>query len=402
MTTTNYVKIFDTTLRDGEQSPGFSLTSPQKLAIAQQLARLGVDVIEAGFPAASPDDFAAVQRIAREVRNGRTAIAGLARAVDADIDQCWEAVRDAEFPRIHTFLSSSDIHLDGQFKLSRVQAKERAVAAVRRAKGYTPDVEFSPMDATRSEWAYVCEVLEAVIAAGATTVNIADTCGYAQPDEFGLMIAYIREHVPNIGRATVSVHCHNDLGLAVANSLAAIQAGARQVECCVNGIGERAGNAALEELVMALTVRREHYGMEHGVNLAELVPTSRLLQQFTGVSVQPNKAIVGANAFAHESGIHQDGMLKDARTYEIMSAEAIGADGTRLIMGKHSGRHALRVRLQQLGLLLTPEEVNEAFKRFKVLADEKKEVSDEDLRQLARDSALAADGVLDALGRLYR
>jgi 2-isopropylmalate synthase len=402
MTTTNYVKIFDTTLRDGEQSPGFSLTSPQKLAIAQQLARLGVDVIEAGFPAASPDDFAAVQRIARDVRNGRTAIAGLARAVDADIDQCWEAVRDAEFPRIHTFLSSSDIHLDGQFKLSRAQAKERAVAAVRRAKGYTPDVEFSPMDATRSEWPYVCEVLEAVIEAGATTVNIADTCGYAQPDEFGLMIAYIREHVPNIDRATVSVHCHNDLGLAVANSLAAVQAGARQVECCVNGIGERAGNAALEELVMALTVRREHYGMEHGVNLAELVPTSRLLQQFTGVSVQPNKAIVGANAFAHESGIHQDGMLKDARTYEIMSAEAIGADGTRLIMGKHSGRHALRVRLQQLGLLLTPEEVNEAFKRFKVLADEKKEVSDEDLRQLARDSALAADGVLDALGRLYR
>ena len=229
MTTTNYVKIFDTTLRDGEQSPGFSLTSPQKLAVAQQLARLGVDVIEAGFPAASPDDFAAVQRIAREVRNGRTAIAGLARAVDADIDQCWEAVRDAEFPRIHTFLSSSDIHLDGQFKLSRAQAKERAVAAVRRAKGYTPDVEFSPMDATRSEWAYVCEVLEAVIEAGATTVNIADTCGYAQPDEFGLMIAYIREHVPNIDRATVSVHCHNDLGLAVANSLAAIMAGARQV-----------------------------------------------------------------------------------------------------------------------------------------------------------------------------
>jgi 2-isopropylmalate synthase len=402
MTTTNYVKIFDTTLRDGEQSPGFSLTSPQKLAVAQQLARLGVDVIEAGFPAASPDDFAAVQRIAREVRNGRTAIAGLARAVDADIDQCWEAVRDAEFPRIHTFLSSSDIHLDGQFKLSRAQAKERAVAAVRRAKGYTPDVEFSPMDATRSEWAYVCEVLEAVIEAGATTVNIADTCGYAQPDEFGLMIAYIREHVPNIDRATVSVHCHNDLGLAVANSLAAIMAGARQVECCVNGIGERAGNAALEEVVMALTVRKEHYGMEHGVNLAELVPTSRLLQQFTGVPVQPNKAIVGANAFAHESGIHQDGMLKDARTYEIMSAEAIGADGTRLIMGKHSGRHALRVRLQQLGLLLTPEEVNEAFKRFKVLADEKKEVSDEDLRQLARDSTLAADGVLDALDRLYR
>ncbi len=395
-----YVKIFDTTLRDGEQSPGFSLTSPQKLEIARQLARLRVDVIEAGFPAASPDDFEAVRRIAREVRG--PAIAGLARAVAADIDQCWEAVRDAERPRIHTFLSSSDIHLESQFRLKREEAKARAVEMVRRAKDYTQDVEFSPMDATRSDWAYVCEVLEAVIDAGATTVNIADTCGYAQPDEFGLMIAYIREHVPNIDQATISVHCHNDLGLAVANSLAAIKAGARQVECCVNGIGERAGNAALEELVMALTVRQDHHRVEHGINLAELVPTSRLLQEFTGVSVQPNKAIVGANAFAHESGIHQDGMLKDARTYEIMSANAIGADGTRLVMGKHSGRHALRVRLEQLGLLLSQDELNEAFARFKELADTKKEVTDDDLHVIVRDGRQAADGVMEAIGRVYR
>src|SRR5438105_12448077 len=250
-----YVKIFDTTLRDGEQSPGFALTSPQKVEMARQLARLGVDVIEAGFPAASPDDFAAVQRIAREVPG--PVIAGLARAVAADIDQCWEAIKDAERPRIHTFLSSSDIHLESQFNLAREQARARAVEMVARARRYTPDVEFSPMDATRSDWQYVCEVHEEVIAAGATTVNIADTCGFAQPDEFGMMIGYVREHVANIGRATISVHCHDDLALAVANSLASAKPGARQLECCVNGIGERAGNAALEELVMALSVRRD-------------------------------------------------------------------------------------------------------------------------------------------------
>src|SRR5438105_6486827 len=282
-----YVKIFDTTLRDGEQSPGFALTSPQKVEMAHQLARLGVDVIEAGFPAASPDDFAAVQRIAREVHGPISA--GLARAVAADIDQCWEAIKHADRPRIHTFLSSSDIHLEAQFNLQREQARARAVEMVARARSYTPDVEFSPMDATRSDWQYVAEVLEAVIDAGATTVNIADTCGFAQPDEFGMMITYIREHVPNIEDVTLSVHCHNDLGLAVANSLAAVRAGARQVECCVNGIGERAGNAALEELVMALTIRQDQYRVEHGINLEELVPTSRLLQEFTGVSVQPNK-----------------------------------------------------------------------------------------------------------------
>ena len=395
-----YVKILDTTLRDGEQSPGFALTSPQKVDMAHQLARLGVDVIEAGFPAASPDDFAAVQRIAREVRG--PIIAGLARAVAADIDQCWEAIKAAERPRIHTFLSSSDIHLEAQFNLRREQARARAVEMVARAKGYTPDVEFSPMDATRSDWAYVCDVLEAVIEAGATTVNIADTCGFAQPDEFAMMITYIREHVANIDRATLSVHCHNDLGLAVANSLAAIKAGARQVECCLNGIGERAGNAALEELVMALTVRRDHHRVEHGIKLDQLVPASALLQEFTGVRVQPNKAIVGVNAFAHESGIHQDGMLKDARTYEIMSAAAVGAEGTRLVLGKHSGRHALRRRLEELGLLLTQEELNHAFAGFKLMADYKKEVTNEDLVLIAQNGRRAADGVFDAIGHVYR
>jgi 2-isopropylmalate synthase len=395
-----YIKFFDTTLRDGEQSPGFSLTSSQKLALAQQLARLGVDIIEAGFPAASPDDFVAVQEIATSVKG--PVIAALARAVPADIDQCWQAIRGAERPRIHTFLSSSDIHLESQFRLRREEARSRAVEMVKRARGYTEDVEFSPMDATRSDWSYVCEVLEAVIAAGATTVNIADTCGFAQPDEFGMMITYIREHVANIDRATISVHCHNDLGLAVANSLAAIKAGARQVECCVNGIGERAGNAALEELVMALTVRRDHHRTQHGINLEEIVPTSDLLQRFTGIAVQPNKAIVGANAFAHESGIHQDGMLKDARTYEIMSAAAIGAEGTRLVLGKHSGRHAVRNRLEELGLLLSQEELNHAFAGFKALADYKKEVTDEDLLQLAHRGRRAADGVMDALGHVYR
>ena len=395
-----YVKIFDTTLRDGEQSPGFALTSSQKVEMAQQLARLGVDAVEAGFPAVSPDDFAAVQRIAREVKG--PIVAGLARAVAADIDQCWEAIKDAERPRIHTFLSSSDIHLESQFNLRREQARARAAEMVARATRYTQDVEFSPMDATRSDWAYVCEVLEAVIDAGATTVNIADTCGFAQPDEFGMMITYIREHVANIDRATLSVHCHNDLGLAVANSLAAIKAGARQVECCVNGIGERAGNTALEELVMALTVRRDHHRVEHGINLDQIVPTSQMLQRFTGVQVQPNKAIVGQNAFAHESGIHQDGMLKDARTYEIMSAAAVGAEGPRLVLGKHSGRHALRRRLEELGLLLTQEELNHAFAGFQSLADYKKEVTDEDLVRIAENGRRAADGVFDAIGHVYR
>jgi 2-isopropylmalate synthase len=396
----DYVRILDTTLRDGEQAPGFALAAPHKVLMAQQLARLGVDVIEAGLPAASPEDFAAVQRIAREVHG--PAIASLARASAADIDQCWDAIKDADRPRIHTFLSSSDIHLERQFNLKREQAKARAVQVVARAKSYTPDVEFSPMDATRSDWSYVCEVLEAVIDAGATTVNIADTVGYAQPDEFGMMIAYIREHVANIDRATISVHCHNDLGVAVANSLAAIKAGARQVECCINGIGERAGNTALEELVMALSVRQDHHRVRHGVKLDQILPTSTMLQQFTGVLVQPNKAVVGANAFAHETSWHQEGMLKDARTYEIMSAAAIGGDGSRFVLGKHSGRAAMRRRLEEIGLLLTQDELNHAFAGFQALADESKEVTDDDLRRLAQNGRRAADGVFDAIGHVYR
>ncbi|HEX8968382.1 MAG TPA: 2-isopropylmalate synthase [Chloroflexota bacterium] len=396
----DYVKIFDTTLRDGEQSPGFGLSPAHKVDLARQLARLGVDAIEAGFPAAGSTDFAAVQRIAREVSG--PVIAGLARAVAADIDQCWQAIKDAARPRIHTFLPSSDIHLEAQFNLKREQARARAVEMVERAKRYTADVEFSPMDATRSDWSYVCEVLEGVIDAGATTVNIADTCGFAQPDEFATMIAYIREHVANLDQATLSVHCHNDLGLAVANSLAAIKAGARQVECCVNGIGERAGNTALEELVMALTVRRDHHHIEHGISLDQLVPTSQMLQQFTGVRVQPNKAIVGRNAFAHESRVHQEGMLKDARTYEIVSAAAIGAEGTRLVLGKHSGRHALRARLEELGLLLTQEELNHAFTGFMNLADYQQEVTDEDLVRIADHGRRAAEGVFDAIGHVYQ
>jgi 2-isopropylmalate synthase len=383
------VIIFDTTLRDGEQSPGFSLTSDQKIKIAHQLARLGVDVIEAGFPAASPDDFAAVQRIASEVRG--PVIAGLARCVPEDIDRCWEAVRLAEQARIHTFISTSDIHLEGQFKLSRSEALDRAVEMVKRAKSYCEDVEFSPMDATRSERDYLYEVLAAAIEAGATTVNIADTCGYAMPDEFGALIGGIFDEVPGAERTVVSVHCHNDLGLAVANSLAAVRNGARQIECCINGIGERAGNASLEEVVMALSVRKDLFGAQHEVNLAEIHPTSRMLQDFTGITVQPNKAIVGANAFAHESGIHQDGMLKDRRTYEIMEANALGyMDGSRLVLGKHSGRHALKVRLAQLGYEVDTDGLKDAFAAFKNLADFKRQITDDDLHQIMREQKQTA------------
>ena len=386
--------IFDTTLRDGEQSPGASLTSDEKLEIAHQLARLGVDVIEAGFPISSPDDFQAVRRIAREVKG--PIIAGLARARPEDIDRCWEAVRWAERHRIHTFLSTSDIHLQGQFRLTREEAKEQAVAMVKHAKRYCEDVQFSPMDATRSEWPYLWEVLEAVIAAGATTVNIADTCGYTTPDEFERMIRAIFENVPNIHRATVSVHCHNDLGMATANSLAAVRAGARQVEGCINGIGERAGNAAIEEVVMALKVRKDIYGVDTNVRTEEIQRTSRMVAEYTGIAVQRNKAIVGANAFAHESGIHQDGMLKDRRTYEIMEAAAVGYGQTKLVLGKHSGRHALKVRLEQLGYRLSPEELNQTFVRFKALADYKKEVTDRDLEELV------TNGVLHAIADRYR
>jgi 2-isopropylmalate synthase len=377
----DHVKIFDTTLRDGEQSPGFALSPPQKLEMAHQLARLGVDVLEAGFPAASDEDFAVVQRIAREVRG--PVIAALARAAIDDIDQCWAALQDAERPRIHTFVSAADMHEPAHRRDAVVR---RAADMVARARTYTADVEFSPIDATRSDWAYVCQVLEAAIDSGATTVNVPDTCGFAQPEEFGLLLGYIREHVPNIERATISVHCHNDLGLAVANSLAAIKAGARQVECCLNGIGERAGNAALEELVMALSVRGDHHRVTHGVNLDQLVPSSELLQRFTGVTVQPNKAIVGANAFAKD---RPDDRLQDARTYATMSTAAMG-------------RAALRRRLEDLGLLLSHDELNHAFVGFKAVADYNKDVTDEDLVRIAHNGRRAADGVFDAIGHVYR
>jgi len=379
----DYVYIFDTTLRDGEQSPGASLTSEEKLEIARQLVWLGVDIIEAGFPIASPDDFEAVLRIARNVKGA--VICGLARAVPEDIDRAWEAIREAESPRIHTFMSTSDIHLVHQFRKSRDEALETIDAMVRRAKGYCMDVEFSPMDASRTDPDFVYKSLEVAIRAGATTVNVPDTVGYATPDEFAALIRGIRENVPNIGEAILSVHCHNDLGMATANSLAAVLAGARQVECTINGIGERAGNASLEEVVMALHTRKDIYKATTRINTTQIAKTSRMVSSFTGIPVQPNKAIVGSNAFAHESGIHQDGVLKERTTYEIMDARSIGLARSELVMGKHSGRHALRVRLEELGFKLTPEELNRAFARFKEVADKKKEVSDRDLEAIVAD-----------------
>ncbi len=374
---TRMIKIFDTTLRDGEQSPGASMNVEEKVMIAKQLARLNVDIIEAGFAYSSPGDFEAVRRIAQEVE-GPT-ICSLARARPEDIDRAWEALKGAPKARIHTFLSTSDIHLKHQFRMTRDEALKRAVEMVQRAKGYVEDVEFSPMDASRSEPSYLYEVLEAVIEAGAGTVNIPDTVGYATPQEFGQLIRGIRERVRNSNRAVISVHCHNDLGLAVANSLAAVLEGAGQVECTVNGIGERAGNASLEEIVMSLRVRKDRFGADTAVRTEEISKASRLVSKITGMAVQPNKAIVGANAFAHTSGIHQDGLLKDKSTYEIMRPESIGLVQSKLVMGKLSGRHAFRKRLEELGYALSEEEINSAFERFKRLGDQKKEVYEEDL-----------------------
>ena len=378
------VRILDTTLRDGEQSPGASLAAEQKMRVARQLAALGVDVIEAGFAAASPDDFLAVERVAREVRGA--AIASFARCTPEDIDAAWEALRKAERPRIHVCISTSDIHLERQLGLTREQALAQGVAAVERARGYCEDVEFSPMDATRTDPEYLCRVLEAAIRAGATTVNMPDTVGYAQPAEFGRLIRRVREGVPSIERAVISVPCHDDIGQAVANSLAAIEAGARQVECCVNGIGERAGNAALEEVVMALELRQELYGVKTGLRTSELLRTSRLVADETGLVVARNKSVVGQNAFAHEAGIHQDGMLKDPRTYQIMDAASVGYADMQLVLGKHSGRHALRARLAALGHPDLPRgELAELFAAFKRLADTRKEVTDADLRGLVSE-----------------
>jgi len=376
----NKVIIFDTTLRDGEQAAGGTLNIQEKLEIARQLERLGVDVIEAGFPISSPGDFEAVSLIAKEVR--KPVICGLARAHPDDIDRAWEAVKEAAHPRIHVFLSSSDIHLGYQLKKSRQEVLNTAREMVTRAKSYTDDIEFSPMDASRTEPEYIYQILEAVIAAGANTVNIPDTVGYAIPDEFGKLIEGIIKNVPNIRKAVVSVHCHDDLGLAVANSLEAVRRGARQVECTVNGIGERAGNASMEEIVMAIKTRQDFFSLSTTVNTKQIYKASRLVSDLTGFVVQPNKAIIGANAFRHESGIHQDGVIKMPITYEIMDPTTIGIPSSSLVLGKLSGRHAFKERLAELGYSLKEEDFNRAFTAFKELADKKKGVTDRDIESL--------------------
>lgn len=377
------IVIFDTTLRDGEQSPGASMNIEEKLQVARQLERLGVDVIEAGFPISSPGDFEAVKMIAQEIKG--CTIAGLCRTIDADIDRAGEALQYAEKRRIHTFIATSDIHLERKLKKTRQQVIEMAVKGVQHAKQYTDDVEFSAEDAARSDRDYLRQVIEAVIDAGATTVNIPDTVGYAIPHEFGDLIKFLMDNVKNVNKAVISVHCHNDLGLAVANSLAAVMAGAGQVECTINGIGERAGNAALEEIVMAINTRADIFDCETGINTREIHRASRLVSDVTGLMVQVNKAVVGANAFAHEAGIHQHGVLADRATYEIMDAESIGLTSNKLVLGKHSGRHAFENRLKELGYTLNPSELDRAFARFKEIADKKKEIYDEDLEALVAE-----------------
>jgi 2-isopropylmalate synthase len=383
----NRVIIFDTTLRDGEQAPGFSMNALEKLEMARQLARMNVDVIEAGFPISSDEDFEATREVAKQVgsTDGSPIICGLSRVGLMDIDRCWEAVKYAKRPRIHTFVATSDIHLKYKLRKSRAEVLKASVEAVKHARAYCEDVEFSPEDASRSDFDYMCDVLEAVIDAGAGTINIPDTVGYAMPREWGERIARIRERVRNSAKAVLSVHCHNDLGQAVANSLVAIQNGAGQVECTVNGIGERAGNASLEEIVMALRTRKDFFGVDTRVNTQEIFRSSRLLSHITGVHVQPNKAVVGDNAFAHEAGIHQDGVLKEKLTYEIMRPEDIGRAANKLVMGKHSGRAALASRLKDLGFEVVDAELGKAFKKFKDLADKKKEIFDEDLISIMKD-----------------
>jgi 2-isopropylmalate synthase len=381
----DYVIIFDTTLRDGEQSPGASMTIEEKLRVAEVLEDMGVDVIEAGFPIASEGDFEAVRAIAQKVK--KSVVCGLARANAADIDRAGEALKAAERKRIHTFIATSPLHMRYKLQMTPEQVLERVEASVRRARQWTDDVEWSGEDASRSERDFLCRCIETAIRAGATTINIPDTVGYAYPEEFADLIRYIREHVPNIDRAVLSVHCHNDLGLAVANSLRAIQAGARQVECTINGIGERAGNAALEEIVMAIRTRNDLLPYRTGIRTQEIMRASRLVSAVTNFPVQPNKAIVGANAFAHESGIHQDGVLKHAQTYEIMRPEDVGLVKSSLVLGKHSGRHAFRRKLQELGYELGDNALNELFVRFKQLADRKKEIFDEDIIALVDEEA---------------
>ncbi|HUF54139.1 MAG TPA: 2-isopropylmalate synthase [Dehalococcoidia bacterium] len=386
------VLIFDTTLRDGEQSPGVALNVEEKMEIARALERMKVDIIEAGFPASSPGDLVSVTAIAKEVRG--SVIAGLARAVPQDVDACWEAVRHAERPRIHVFLSSSDIHIMHQLEKDKENVLTMARENIARAKSYCEDVEFSPMDATRSVPEYVYRMLTDVIDAGATTINIPDTVGYAIPSEFAQFILDIKQNVPNIDKARISVHCHNDLGLAVANSLAAVQAGVRQVEVCVNGIGERAGNASLEEVVMAIKTRPDFFHMETGIDTTQIHRTSRLVSQLTGMSVQPNKAIVGINAFRHQSGIHQHGMTKMRETYEIIDPEVIGLPkGTNLVLNKNSGRHGLKARLDDLGYEITQAEMDNVFIAFKDLADKKGEIDDRDLDALVSGERRAVEDI---------
>src|SRR5690242_7044009 len=377
------ITVFDTTLRDGEQSPGCSMNVQEKLRLAHQLDRLGVDVIEAGFPIASEGDFAAVQAIAATIR--RPIIAALARAYAPDIERAWQALKGAARPRIHVFLATSDIHLQYKLKISRQQCLEQARDSVRLAKSLCADVEFSPEDATRTDHEFLYAVLNAVVEAGPTTLNIPDTVGYSMPAEFGELIQSIRQRVRGIEKVVISAHCHNDLGLAVANSLAAIAAGARQVECTINGIGERAGNASMEEIVMAMRVRPDWYPYETQIATEQLYPTSQMLSEITGVAVQPNKAIIGLNAFAHAAGIHQDGMLKNPLTYEIITPKTVGVPDSTLVLGKHSGRHALGRRYEKLGFQFDRRELDEVYRRFIVLADEIKTVHDHHLLELVRE-----------------
>jgi 2-isopropylmalate synthase len=379
----NRVHIFDTTLRDGEQSPGISLNTAEKVEIAQQLARLGVDVIEAGFPITSPGDFEAVEEISRRVEG--PVICGLARTHKADIDAAWNAIKDSQRPRIHTFISTSDIHIEHQLQTDREDVKGQARAAVTLAKSYCEDVEFSPMDATRAEIEFTAEVCAIAVEEGATVINIPDTVGYTTPEEYAEHFRRLYELVPGLSGVETSVHCHDDLGLAVANSYAGVLAGARQVECAVNGIGERAGNCSLEEIVMLIKTREDAHGLSTGVDSRELARSSRMVSRLTGYAIQPNKAIVGRNAFAHESGIHQDGVLKERTTYEIMDATEVGLESNSLVLGKHSGRHALRDALEQLGFQVEGNALNAAFKRFKEVADRKKQVTALDLEALVSD-----------------
>jgi 2-isopropylmalate synthase len=387
----NRVLVFDTTLRDGEQAPGFSMTVEQKVRLARQIERLGVDVIEAGFPTASEGDFESVKKVAQEVKG--CTIAGLARTKQEDINRAWEALKHSKRPRIHLFIATSDIHLKHKLKKSREEVLDLAARSIRYAKTLTDDVEFSAEDATRSDVGFLSQVIETAIEAGATVVNIPDTVGYAVPEEFGTLIRTLRETVPNIHKAVVSVHCHNDLGLAVANSVAALQNGARQVECTVNGIGERAGNASLEEIAMILQTRHERFHLTTGVVHTEIFRSSQLLSSTTGVTVQRNKAIVGSNAFAHEAGIHQDGMIKNPLTYEIMTPQSVGIPESVLVLGKHSGRHALSKRLSELGTKLNKEQLDRVYEAFTRLADRKKEVYDADLMMLVQEQS---DHTVDA------